>query len=158
HPAPFVSLSLSLLDDKLTLNPQLRLALMTFTGYPGQPQSFTEAYLRAEPRLLLRYQLTPSVALKGAVGIYDQPPQPQDFSKVFGTPKLEPLLAYHYVAGVDVRLSPTLTLSAEGFYKDLRHLVVNSEVPNPPYRVNDGVGRVYGGEFLLRQELWKGLF
>jgi hypothetical protein len=158
HPAPFVSLNLSLLGDRLVLNPQLRLAFMTFSGYPGEPRSFTSTYVRAEPRFLIRYQLTPELALKGAFGVYDQPPQPQDLSAVFGNPKLEPQLAYHYVAGLDLRLTSTLTLSVEGFYKDLHDLVVNSEVSTSPFRVNDGVGRVYGGELLLRQEIFKGFF
>jgi len=158
HPAPFVSLNFSLLDDKLTLNPQFRLALMTFNGYPGEPQSFSSTYVRAEPRLALRYQLTPEVALKGAFGVYDQPPLPQDLSPVFGNVNLTPELAYHYVAGVDVRLTPTLTLSVEGFYKDLHDLVVTGERPTDPPRTNEGIGRVYGGELLLRQQLWKGFF
>ncbi len=42
----------------------------------------------------------------------------------------------------------------QGFYKDMRDLVVVDLQTN---RSNDGLGRAYGGELLLRQPLWHGL-
>jgi hypothetical protein len=98
------------------------------------------------------------MALKAAAGIYDLAPQSQQFSRAFGNPKLEPEFGAHYVAGFDFQLTPTLHVELEGFYKDLRHLVVPGANPGDPILVNDGRGRVYGGELLLRQELWKNFF
>src|SRR5262249_41148840 len=121
-------------------------------------QAFSSTFVLPEPRLALRWQLTSSLALKAAAGLYDQPPAPQDLSAVFGNPKLEPEHAVHLVAGADFRITPKLTLGVEGFYKDLSNLVVGGEHAGDPVRVNDGIGRVYGGELLLRQELWKGFF
>jgi hypothetical protein len=62
------------------------------------------------------------------------------------------------VAGADFDPTPTLHIEVEGFYKDLRNLVVRGEYPGDPTLTNDGLGRVYGGELLVRQELWHNFF
>jgi hypothetical protein len=59
-----------------------------------------------------------------------------------------------YAAGFEANLIQGLHLEAQGFYKDLRQLVVADPYLN---NSNDGLGRVYGGELLLRQPLWHGL-
>jgi TonB family protein len=155
HIGPFVSALFTFFDKKLTINPQLRLQVLTFAGYPGTPNSFSSGFFRPEPRLSLRYQATRWMALKAAIGIYDQPPQWQSFSVVTGNPQLLPEWAVHYVAGFDFQPTPTLHIELEGFYKDMRNLVVGGEFAADPRAVNDGLGRVYGGQLLVRQELWK---
>jgi hypothetical protein len=67
----------------------------------------------------------------------------------------------HVAAGLTARLTGTLTAQAVGFYKYLDALVSRSPLPSPDVAralVQDGEGRSYGGQFLLRQELWRGLF
>ncbi len=64
----------------------------------------------------------------------------------------------HYVAGADFDPTPTLHIEVEGFYKDLRQLVVRGQTPADPALVTDGRGRVYGGELLVRQQLWHNFF
>ena len=110
-----------------------------------------------EPRLSLRQRLTQSVALKGAVGLYTQPPAPETLSRVFGNPDLRPQRATHYVLGGDVEITTTLRVEAAGFWKDMRNLVVPGAGPDDPMLANDGRGRAYGGELLVRQQLWKQL-
>ena len=101
--APFVAAELSFFDKWLTLIPQLRLQIMTFAGYPDTPQSFDHVYVALEPRLSVRQRLTQRVALKGAVGLYTQPPAPETLSRVFGNPELRPQSATHYVLAATSR-------------------------------------------------------
>ena len=158
HPAPYVSALFTFFDKRLTITPQLRLEILTFAGYSGTPNSFTSSFVRPEPRLSLRFAITRWMAVKAAVGIFDQPPQPQDFSAVTGNPKLGPELGVHYVAGFDFQPTPTLHIEIEGFYKDMRDLIVGGERASDPRLVNEGLGRVYGGQLLVRQELWRNFF
>jgi hypothetical protein len=156
--APYVAAELSLFDKKLIVVPQLRLEAMSFYGYPGQATQFSSVFFEVEPRLSVRWQVNPRLAVSFAVGTYHQAPDSPDLSAVFGNPRLTPEFGIHYVAGLDALLTSTLQVSAQFFYKDLRDLVVRGESPSEPALDNDGIGRVYGGELLLRQQLWKNFF
>ena len=156
--APFLVATFSLLKKRLTVTPQMRLQLSTFAGYPGEPESFTNTHVTADPRFSIRYQLITRVALKGAFGLYTQPPTADALSAVFGNPKLEPQRATHTVFGVDVDITSTLRLETAGFWKDMRNLVVPGAGPEDPVMVNDGRGRAYGAEFLLRQQMTRKFF
>jgi TonB family protein len=158
HTAPYASATFSFFDKKLTIVPQLRLAVLSFAGYPGAHDSFASAFVRPEPRLSVRYQALPWLALKAGFGLFDQPPQPQDLSAVYGNPKLRPELGLHYVAGFEFQPMPTLHIELEGFYKDLRDLIVVGEAASDATLVNRGIGRVYGAELLVRQELFHHFF
>jgi TonB family protein len=158
HLAPLVSANFSFFDHKLTLTPQLRVQLLSFLGYPGTTYEFSSVFVAADPRFQIRYQILPWFALKAAFGMYHQPPQPESFSTLNGNPSLQPEWGLHYVLGVEFRPFAKLNISAEGFYKDMRSLVVSGEYANDPLLTNDGIGRVYGGEVLARLELWHNLF
>ncbi len=156
--APFLVATLSLFEKRLTVTPQLRLQISSFAGYPGEPESFTNTHVTADPRLSLRYQLTTRVALKGALGLYTQPPAADALSIVFGNPNLGPQRATHTVAGADVDVTSTLRVETAGFWKDMRDLVVPGARPEDPVLVNDGRGRAYGAEILVRQQLARKFF
>ena len=158
HVAPFVTATLALFDRRFTVTPQFRLQIMTFAGYQGTPASFDRAFVSPEPRLALRYQLTAHVALKGAVGLYAQPPDPSAFSRDFGNPNIVPERGTQYIVGAEGELWPGLTAEIDLFWKSLRDLVVAGENPGDPPLDNDGIGRAYGGEILIRQNLGKRLF
>ena len=168
--APWAALSFSLFDKHLTVVPQLRLDLYglsgdyKFDGAPAQvPQNlvdanFSHAYMNVEPRLAVRYEFNKYVAIKGSIGGYHQAPAVSALFGPFGNPDLKPEYAIHYVAGVEVKPYSSLYISADGFYKDLRDTVVSNATGGFPTLVNEGIGRVYGGELLVRQQLYKGLF
>jgi outer membrane receptor protein involved in Fe transport len=114
-----------------------------------------------DPRLALRLRAHRRVTLSAACGLYHQPPDPADLSPVFGNPQLAPAQALHATAGVAVRLTETLAAELVGYYKQLDGLISRSPTPSPPVGaalVQDGIGASYGGQILLRQELWRGLF
>lgn len=114
-----------------------------------------------EPRLSATYQASHALQLRAGGGIYDQPPDPADLSAVFGNPTLGPIRAYHASAGAAYRLTGTLSVELLGFYKYIEQLAARSELATPPLAtalVQDGLGRSYGGQVLLRQELSHNLF
>ncbi len=155
--APYVALNFTPLKN-LLITPQLRLEVFDFRGYQSSPDAFDHAHVLVEPRVSARYQITKWAAVKAALGVYHQPPDPGAFLLGFGNPAVLPQYGWHYVVGADFDPTATLHIEAQAFYKELQNLVVRGEHPNDPVLTNEGQGRVYGGELLLRQELWKGFF
>ena len=114
-----------------------------------------------EPRIAGRLSVTPELTILAAAGLYSQPPRAADLSAVFGTPSLEPETSYHATLGETVALTSTLSLETAMFYKRLEHLIVRDASPTPKLAaalLEDGVGRTYGLQMMLRQQPWHGLF
>ena len=114
-----------------------------------------------EPRVTIRWRVTPCVSLLGAAGIYSQPPDPADLSSVFGNPTLGPSTARHVSFGESLRISSSLRADVTAFSKWMSDLAVRSSLPTPTLAqalVPDGSGRSYGVQILVRQEAWHGLF
>jgi hypothetical protein len=98
-----------------------------------------------DPRLTARYQLTATTTIKGGVGLFSQAPSGSESLPVLGNPHLRAARAQHYSFGFEQEVGARLKLTAEGFYKRLDHVIVNSPVPGENLN-NDGIGRIYGGE------------
>ncbi len=133
---------------------------------PGDPVSRSVraaklfAYL-PNPRIAVAFRATRRLTLTAGGGIYGQPPDPQDLSPVFGNPTVHLSRAAHLSGGFSYKLRPTLTLEVIGFYKRFWDLVSRNENPSPPIAatlVQDEIGKAYGGQLLLRQELLHGFF
>jgi TonB family protein len=175
--APFATAEIAL--GRLTLLPGLRFEPTLVEGNPLRPRSQIEAprgYDRFDlpnnpipgplrwapnPRLTAAFRATRRLSFTAGGGIYGQPPDVEDMSPVFGNPTINMSRAVHVSGGGSFKLRPTLTLEAVGFYKRLWDLVSRSELASPPVAqslTQDGVGRSYGGQVLLRQELTKGFF
>lgn len=112
---------------------------------------------RVAPRFAARYDVVPGyprTTLKGGLGLFNQPPQPEESLRPFGTPNLRQNQATHASAGFEQQLSQQVELSVEGFFKKLDYLVDQSpdatgSAGGSRY-ANTGSGRVAGGELLLR--------
>ena len=175
--APFATAEIAL--GRLTLIPGLRFEPVLVEGNELRPKSQIEAprgYDRFDlpvnpiggalkyapnPRLVAAFRATKRLTLTMGGGIYGQPPDVEDMSPVFGNPTVNMSRAAHLSGGGSFKLRPTLTLEIIGFYKKLWDLVSRSELASPPVAqalTQDGVGRSYGGQVLLRQELMKGFF
>jgi TonB family protein len=108
----------------------------------------------ADPRLFVRWRVGPGTTLKGGVGVYQQPPTPDESSPDTGTPNLLFKRSVQISAGVEQSMGAGLDLDLTAFYKRLTRVVVR----NPAARLdagaepftNDGTGRIYGIEALLR--------
>jgi TonB family protein len=105
-----------------------------------------------DPRGSAHYTLTESTTLKGGVGMFSQPPQPYESSPGLGNPELEPTHTLHVSAGVDQAIGEGLNVGLEGFYKHLYDRVIGTPNGVAPYFINDGEGRVFGAELLVRVE------
>ena len=176
--APYVVFDITL--GKLTLSPGLRFeptliesdrllprsSTTPATGtsrleVPGNPVDNAILRNMVNPRLQLAYRAGQRLTLTGGAGVYGQPPSPEDMSPVFGNPRIGSSRAVHASAGFSAKLRPTLTLEAVGFYKRLYDLVSRSSSPSPAVGqslTQDGIGRSYGVQLLLRQELVRGFF
>jgi len=113
------------------------------------------------PRLSIAYRASHKLSFTAGMGVYGQPPAVEDLSPVFGNPSLASSSAVHVTAGASYKLRGTLTLEAVGFYKRLYDLTARSGLSSPVVGqslLQTGIGRVYGGQVLLRQELAKGFF
>ncbi len=133
---------------------------------PGDPVSRAVRAARIfawlpNPRLSATFRANKRLAITAGGGVYAQPPDPQDMSPVFGNPNVTLSRAVHLSGGIGYKLRPTLTLEIVGFYKRMFDLVSRNENPSPPVAdslTQDEVGRAYGGQMLLRQELLHGFF
>ena len=124
--------------ERLTLVPGARV------DYLGDVDRWT-----LDPRLTARYQLTTTTTLKGGVGLFSQAPSGSESLPLLGNPHLRPSRAQHYSLGVEQDVGPRLKLTAEGFYKRLSGVIVDSPIPGENLN-NDGIGRIYGGEASAR--------
>jgi TonB family protein len=98
-----------------------------------------------DPRIVVRQDVTtsPRTTLKGGVGVFSQPPQPQETDKVFGTPGLTDNRAIHYDVGIEREVTRNIEASVEGFYKQLDNLTTQG-------LGSVGTGLIYGAETLIR--------
>lgn len=115
---------------------------------PGVRVDFTKATQSWDlaPRTTVRqdvHQGFPRTTIKGGIGRFMQPPQPQETNAVFGVPGLRSNRATHYAVGVEQELTRQIETSVEGFYRQQSDLVTQ--------RIgNVGTGAAFGVETLVR--------
>ncbi|MGE3757761.1 MAG: carboxypeptidase-like regulatory domain-containing protein, partial [Pseudobdellovibrionaceae bacterium] len=140
-------------ESKMTYFPQLRVDYLSPTK-ETLPQ----------PRMALRYELTPYSFARGSVGLYSQIPTGRQFNEEYGNPDIKASQATHYVVGWDRDFregaSRGQMLTTNLFYKDLRKLVISSsefvtrDGEQVPERYNNkGKGRIQGAEIQLKSYL-----
>jgi len=117
--------------------------------------------LDTSPRLTARFDLAQGgvdesglpkrrTTIKTGVGYYYQAPQPYESNNVFGTLGLRSNRAVHYALGIEQELTQQVDVSVEGFYKDFDHLVAQGIPTDLTRFTNNGVGKSYGLETLIR--------
>jgi TonB family protein len=164
--APYVVADMTV--GPLSVTPGLRLdgyILQTSRQTPrvGATPSvgFEQLDAKLEPRISARLRASPRLSFLGSAGMYSQPPDPADLSAVFGNPKLGPESADHASVGESLTLTPTLSLETVAFYKRMSGLAVRDPSPTPKLTealLQQGVGRAFGVQVLLRQQPWHGFF
>ncbi|HKQ70769.1 MAG TPA: TonB-dependent receptor [Polyangiaceae bacterium] len=166
--APYAQLDIALFGDKLHVIPGVRLEPYLTGGNRLVPVAadrpstgFMNQDTAVDPRLAIRWQATPRASMKAAFGIYHQAPLAEDLSSVFGNPMLGISSARHALAGGTVKFTDLLSLELVGFYSKSNDLVSRSALTTPGLAqalLQEGEGRAYGGQLLLRHELSKGFF
>jgi TonB family protein len=102
-----------------------------------------------DPRIAFRWELTPRTALKGAVGLYHQLPNPQFLDRVYGNPNLKLPWADQYQIGVEQKITDADEVTATVFYVRRHDLPVASV----DHFSSVGQARAYGLELWLRHNV-----
>ncbi|MFW5966269.1 MAG: TonB-dependent receptor domain-containing protein [Persicimonas sp.] len=114
--------------------------------------------LSTSPRFSTRWRLSDALTAKGGVGLFTQPPLPNQSEPDLGNPNLTFEKAMHYAAGTEWEFGDDFELDATLFYRDLFDLVETSddvaeddsgELEEVIYD-NSGLGHAYGLELLVR--------
>ena len=103
----------------------------------------------SEPRLGAEWRVTNATNLTVGWGKYHQFPDGGQVIKVFGNPELANLKATHNVVGVEHFINQSWNWKLEGYYKTFQDLVVSTGTDSR--YVNEGSGKAYGLELLLRK-------
>ena len=121
-----------------------------------------------QPRLTARLKLAGETWLKAGIGLFHMPQQAPFADAVLGNPRLQSEKAWHYTVGIETRPIPIyrpLKLEVNLFYKSLDYIAVSSDAFTQrdgkliPERYSDeGIGRVYGGDLLLKMDNGKRLY
>jgi len=123
--------------------------------------------ITADPRLAIRWTLLPPLTLKLGIGMYHAPPSLQggELDATFGNPDLGSRYSIQSSLGAEWNIRPDLLLDMEVFYNRLYDIPVSTGATIerngqqvPQNLVNEGRGRIWGFELLLRQALTRRLF
>jgi TonB family protein len=109
------------------------------------------------PRLAAFWEAFPGTTLEAGLGLYEQPPAPDESAPGTGNPDLAPERSLHASAGVQRRFGDGTDAHVTAFAKWLDRLVVRNPVaaydPDAVPYVNEGEGRIHGLEVLVRARL-----
>ena len=118
------------------------------------------------PRFTLRYSPLDTTSFKGAFGIYNNVPTPQELLPALGNPNLELTRAFQWIGGFEHKLTDIINFNLQWYFTKRDQLVQNSsraiEQDDGTFVVenynNDGYGQSFGMELLVRHELTKYFF
>lgn len=118
-----------------------------------------------DPRLVVRWQVVPELLLKGATGLFSQPPAAFQATRTGGNPDLLPERAWQSSAGAELMLPERVELHTTFYYTqffDLVEQVTRVGTADSPLQrsffANEGEGRAYGLELLVRRRIEQGLY
>lgn len=128
---------------------------------PGLRTSFVQVQemyssVGLDPRISVRARLLPKTFIKTGTGIYTQPPQPFESWAPNGNVDLGMEKSWSTALGLEQRIGEANSIEIEGFYKTMWDLIVNNPALQNPQEdqiyINEGLGRVYGMELMIRRE------
>lgn len=119
-----------------------------------------------DPRGVARYRISDAVTMKVATGMFAQPALPFQIDVSLGNPDLRPQRSWQSSGGVELMLPYQFELQSQLYYSRMWRLgrttpEIVERADGTPRRlvfVDDGEGRAYGWELLLRRKLEDGLF
>jgi hypothetical protein len=166
--APYVEGDFELFARRLHIAPGLRIdpyvrSVSRRAPVEGDAPSigvYTQSF-RIEPRLTVRATPTPRVSIEAAGGLYHQDAAPEDLSATFGNPILPVAQIAQGLLAMALKVTDTLSVELTGFASSTNGLAVRSSDASPlraQALEGTGEGRAYGGQILIRQQSWHGLF
>ncbi len=118
-----------------------------------------------DPRAVLRVRPTDAVTVTASSGFFHQPPPFVQLAPGVGNPDLRPQRTWQNSLGVELNLPLGFEARVTGFYNRMFNLQrATSEVINTPtgprrrFFADDGEGRSYGLEVMLRRRLERGVY
>lgn len=118
-----------------------------------------------DPRAVVRWRVVPELLIKASTGLFSQPPIAFQLARDGGNPNLQPERAWQTSLGVELMLPERIEVHATGYYNQMFDLVeqVNRTVatedgPRRQYFANEGEGRSYGLEVLIRRRIEEGFY
>lgn len=154
-------------EDDIRISPKFKSNIgVHITGFSVSNQFFTSV----QPRLSLRYLLTPDISIKASYVKMNQYVHlltnsgiglPTDLW-VPVTQKIPPQIAHQYAAGVAWNYKNKYEISVEGYYKQMKNVIEYAEgasylnaTSNWEDKVEIGKGWSYGAEFFLQKKKGK---
>lgn len=118
-----------------------------------------------DPRLVVRWQVVPELLLKAATGLFSQPPVAFQLTRSGGNPALLPERAWQTSAGAELMLPERIEVQTTFYYSQFYDLVetvggvrTGDGAPQRNFFENEGEGRAYGLELLVRRRIEEGLY
>ena len=131
--------------DRLTLQVGARLTHLRSNG--REPESIFS------PRSSFELDLTKDTALTGSWGIYAQYPDGVQWVEDAGNPRLKETKSEHRILGLRHRLNDLWDVQVEGYHIPMWNLIKTVDDQSPPDKyTNDGSGRSYGFDLLVKRE------
>ncbi len=141
-----------------------------FTLLPGARLSYYAVQIKkmaVDPRLRFMWDVGENTVLKGGVGLYSQIPDLIGLNPIWGNPRASVERSVHTSLGVAQTFdSAGVSLEVTGFYKHVFDRSTASSriilAPDGTLRLenfaNQGLGRIFGAEVLLRKALTRKFF
>jgi TonB family protein len=163
NPALWLEAQLKLSDDFLLI-PGARLDYDTYlSDFAPDPRMNLRYIISRDRALLLPGEINPHPkgapkgTIKAGVGRYSQRPSPDETDATFGNPDLLLEHSAHFSLGYEHQFTRVINLDVIGFYKHIYGAV--SQIDDPILRYdNNGGGRVFGLEVLLKHKLNRRFF
>jgi hypothetical protein len=119
-----------------------------------------------DPRGVIRFALTDDARLKVGSGLFAQPPLPFQLTRGVANPRLLPTRSLQNSLGAEIALPLSMEIDTSVFYSRMWRLARGSSrpvagpdgEPMRPLLLDDGEGRSYGYELLLRRRAERGVF
>jgi TonB family protein len=119
-----------------------------------------------DPRIVARYKLDDQWTLKGYVGRFTQPPQPEALDRRFGNPQVQLEQGMHYGLGYEWRPDHVWSIDSEVYYVERHNLVIFSDdvtqSADGSYSyvnfTNEGRNYSYGLEAIIKREITEHLY
>ncbi len=108
-----------------------------------------------DPRLGLKWRPTPTLTLRAGLGRYSQFPSSDALSSATGDPTLPAIRSEQIALGLDSVLHERLTLTADGYAKQLREMILETPGEAPRGGVD---GRAVGAELGARYRIRRVFF